>query len=445
MEKPIGSRMSQESIIVSSDQGKACGMKSHIYLFRIAFLILGLLLSSCAGLLTAPEEPVPGDFGPAYVPQEHQTRSFESLWSYVQDNYIYYAEADVDWDAIHDRYIERIQAGLTDEEFTELMRKLESELPAGSLAYQARQERIESDREDLSSYEGIGAFVGFDEEPEPHVVLLAVIEGSPAEQAGLKAHDSIFAIDGMPVLLEEGLDAVNRIRGPAGTSVMLDVQSPGREERSVEVPRARLTSTGQLEAYEIPNTPYAYMLFPPLAYATMMDDVITNLQSFTTNKTLEGLILDLRVAGSTRTWPFEALYTMFYNGAIGEYYDRDGKQLLQVKGQDVFDSQSIPLVILVGRNTIGSPEILAGSLQMHRRAVVVGAVTPGQIESSSAFYLPNGARIFVESASFVLPNGDEIGTNGVQPDVIVEAGWDDILPNSDPVLEAAIEILDSRR
>ena len=415
--------------------------KSTIYLFVI--LVLSMIVSACAGLVGLEEEPVAGEFGPAYTPQEHQTRTFEALWTHVQDNYIYFETAQVEWNSLRDRYLERINSGLTNEEFTDLLRALESELPAGSLTYQSRAERIETDIADLSSYEGIGAFVGFDEEPEPHVVLLGVIEGSPAEQAGLKAHDSIFEIDGSPILLEEGLDVVDRIRGPSGSSVTLNVQTPGDAERSVEVKRAKLTSTGKLEAYEIQDTNYAYMLFPPVGYSSLMDDVTTNLQTFTTNKTLAGLILDLRVAGSSRAWPFQELFSMFYEGAIGEFYNRESRETLEVQGQDVFDSQSIPLVILVGPNTQGFPEILAGSLQMHDRAAIVGASTPGSVETTSPYYLPDGSRIFVETTSFVLPDGNEIGASGVQPDVQVEAGWDEILPDADPVLDAAIEFLES--
>ena len=420
-------------------------MKRKVTISLSAFLIFSFIASACAGLVGFEEEPVTGDFGPSYPLQDHQARTFEALWRHLQDNYIYFDNADVEWDSIHDRYLEHINSGLTNEEFIDILKELESDLPAGSMAYQSRAERIETDIADLSSYEGIGAFVGFNEKPKPHVVLLSVIEGSPAEKAGLKAHDSIFEIDGSPVLLEEGLSVVDRIRGPSGSSVTLNVQTPGSPERSVEVRRANLTSTGKLEAYEIASTNYAYMLFPPVGYAGLMDDVLLNLQTFTTNKTLEGLILDLRVTGSSRDWPFEALFTMFYNGAIGEFYNREGKRLLQVKGQNVFDSQSIPVIILVGQNTQGFPEILAGSLQMHKRATIVGATTPGLIETTSSYYLPDGSRIFVETTSFVLPNGDEIGTSGVQPDIQVEAGWDEILPDADPVLEAAIKALESQK
>src|SRR5688500_17353170 len=171
-------------------------MKRNITISLSAFLLFSLMASACSGLVGLEEEPITGDFGPAYTPQEHQTRTFEALWTNFQDNYIYFESADVEWDSIRAQYLERINSGLTNEEFIDLLNELESDLPAGSLIYQSRAERIETDIGDASTYEGIGAFVGFNEEPEPHIVLLGVIEGSPAEKAGLKAHDSVFAIDG---------------------------------------------------------------------------------------------------------------------------------------------------------------------------------------------------------------------------------------------------------
>jgi carboxyl-terminal processing protease len=275
--------------------------------------------------------------------------------------------------------------------------------------------------------------------------LLSVIEGSPAEKAGLKAHDSIFEIDGTPVQLEEGITAINRVRGPAGSSVTLSIQSPGSPERSIDVQRGKLSSTGKLEASILPETNYGYILFPPVSYAALPDEVTKGLQTFTTNRTLDGLILDLRIAGSTRGWPLEALYNMFYHGAMGEFYNRDKKQVVETKGQDVVGSQKVPLVILVGQNTIGSPEILAGSLQMHKRATVIGETTPGAVETSSSFYLPDGSEAFIETTSFVLPNGGELGSTGVIPDISLQQGWDEVLPNNDPVLDRAIQYLDEQK
>lgn len=420
-------------------------MKRKITISLFIFLMFSFIVSACAGLVGLEEEPVTGDFGPAYTPQEQQTRTFETLWTHLQDNYIYFESAEVNWESIRNQYLERINSGLTNQEFSELLRELESALPQGSLTYQSRAERIETEIADLSSYEGIGAIVGFDEEPEPHIVLLDVIEGSPAEEAGLKAHDSIFEIDGSPILLEEGLDVVERIRGPSGSSVDLNVQSPGETARSVEVRRAKLTSTGKLEGRMIDDTNYGYILFPPVGSSALAEDVAGILQEFTTNRRLEGLVLDLRVANSSRGWPLDSLYSMFHDGVVGEFYNRNADDVLEVQAQDVFSSQTVPLVVLVGQNTAGFPEIFAAGLQKSERATIIGETTPGSIETVSPFYLPDGSQVFIESTSFrLLPNGHEIGTSGVQPDVQVEAGWDDVLPDADPVLDAAIETLGSQ-
>ena len=408
-------------------------------------LIISFILSACIGLLPMEEEPVTGDFGPKASLQEQQARTFEALWKHLEDNYIYFKTSDVEWKTLHDKYLKRINAGLTADEFNNLMKDLGTELPAGSLAYETRAERIEADTVDTSSYEGIGAFVGFSKDPEPHIVLLAVMDGSPADQAGLKAHDSILEIDGTPIHLDEGITAVNRVRGPAGSSVTLSIQSPGSTERSIDVKRGKLTSTGKLEATTITGTNYGYLLFPPLGYSTLLDDVTKSLQTFSTNRTLDGVILDLRITGSTRGWPLEDLYNMFYHGALGEFYNRDKKQSVELKGQDVFNSQKVPLVILVGQNTTGFPEILAGSLQMHKRAAVIGETTPGAIETSSSYYLPDGSEAFIETTSFILPNGGEIGTTGVVPNISLKQGWDEVLPNNDPVLDRAVQYLDEQQ
>ena len=410
----------------------------------LSILLLSLFLSACMGLIPLEEEPVAGDFGPQTSLQEQQTETFETLWKHLADNYIYFESSDVNWDALHDEYSQRVQAGLTPEEFSALMEDLQAELPEGSLGYRSRSERIEADVADTSSYEGIGAFVGFNEEPQPHIVLLDVIKGSPAEQAGLKAHDSILEIDGRPILLEEGLTAVDRVRGPAGSTVTLSIQSPGEPSRSVEVKRGKLNSTGRLQAYNLTGTNYGYLLFPPVGYDTLDEDVVKSMEAFNTDRKLEGLILDLRIASSTRGWPLEAIYTMFYDGDMGEFYTRNDKQAVQVNGQDVFSSQDVPLVVLVGRNTTGTPEILAASLQAYERATVIGEKTPGSIEGATSYYLPDGSELFIETTSFMLPDGADVGIQGVLPDIAVEAGWDEIRTNNDPVLERAIEQLDGQ-
>ena len=421
-------------------------MKRKTVFLPAAFIVLSIILSACIGLIPLEEEPDTGSFGPSYSPQEHQTRVFDAIWTHLQESYIHYESADVDWEALNKEYLERINAGLSDDEFTALIQELQTELPSGSLTYQPRAERIEAETADTSTYEGIGAVMAFNEDPAPHFVVLSVIPGSPAEKAGLKAHDSVMEVDGEAIQAEEGLNATNRIRGSAGSTVTLNVQSPGEPERSIKLQRAKLTSTGKLEASMLPGpNDYGYMLFPSVGSGTLMRDVVASLQTFTTNRTLDGLVLDLRIASSGRgSWPLEELFKLFHDGNVGEFYNSKEEQVLNINGEDQLSSQTVPLIILVGENTAGFPEILAAGMQSGGRAEIVGARTPGAVEITTPFYLPNGALLFVETTSFRLPNGEEIGNNGVQPDVDVEAGWDEVLPDADPVLEAAIKLLDAQ-
>ena len=137
---------------------------------------------------------------------------------------------------------------------------------------------------------------------------------------------------------------------------------------------------------------------------------------------------------------------MFYNGKIGEFYNRSNEtQPVTIQGEDYLSSQTVPLVILIGANTSGSPEILAASLQAGKRATVVGESSAGSIAATESFYLPDGSRIFIETVSFRLSNGTELGNQGLQPDTKLEAGWDDIRPGADPVLQKAIDLLDERK
>src|SRR6266508_6436614 len=92
-------------------------------------LMLSFILSACIGLLPLEEEPVTGEFGPKTSLQEQQAKTFEALWKHLEDNYIYFETADVDWKTLHDKYSDQIKTGLTADKFTDQMKELGAELP----------------------------------------------------------------------------------------------------------------------------------------------------------------------------------------------------------------------------------------------------------------------------------------------------------------------------
>ncbi len=373
-----------------------------------------------------------------------QTRTFEALWALVNENYVYEDFHGVDWQAVHEEYLAKVEAGLSADEFAEAMRAMLAKLPPGAAQWQTRAERIEQEMMDPTSYEGIGAYVAVRGEPEPRVILLSVMPDSPAEQAGLEAHDSILAIDGEPVRAEEGLDVIERVRGPAGSQVTLRVRSPGESPRDVVVTRGRVVASDTLRVALVSDeNDIGYFLFPAAPYADLANDVARSLRELSDHSELKGLILDLRVATVGSGWPLAPMMALFANGYLGDMYTRADVRPLVVEGQNLGGSQELPLAILVGPDTEDSPEVFAAALQSVGRAIIVGMPTPGHVEGMSEYPLPDGSRVFLATSSYRTPDGREIGLTGVQPDIRVEADWDEVTFDRDPVRDAAIEALKS--
>ena len=407
-----------------------------------ALLVIQLACSSLSPIADEPVE-VTVPLGPQVTETEQQTAVLESMLSQIDANYIYQKNSSVDLKTLRTKYQAKIDKGLTSVEFNELMKQLEAEFPTGDIVYATREERIENDTAaSLVGYGGIGAFVNFQAEDEPHVVILDIIPGSPAEKAGLKAHDSIYAVNGDPVLLEEGADVVQRIRGEAGTKVVLTVKTPGKSERDVEVTRAQITGTRGVIAEEIPNTDIGYIRFPTVGSATNASEVLDAMETFAKNSNLKGIVLDLRISGGNSNFPLEDMLTLFLNDLSIDVYSLDKTNSFPIEGQDISGSQTIPLAVLVGENTNGTAEIFAAAIQEKGRGIVIGSNSAGGIEALSSFALPNGGQILIASASFRVGENESLGIDGVIPEVRVEAQWDDIIASEDPVIQQAIQSLE---
>jgi C-terminal processing protease CtpA/Prc len=83
--------------------------------------------------------------------------------------------------------------------------------------------------------------------------------------------------------------------------------------------------------------------------------------------------------------------------------------------------------------------MFAAALQANGRASVLGLTTPGALEGMTPYFLPDGSRLFLPTSSYRTADGQEVGLNGVIPDVIIEAEWDTVTVTDDPVLDAALE------
>ncbi|MBL8055932.1 MAG: PDZ domain-containing protein [Anaerolineales bacterium] len=391
--------------------------------------------------LGGPTAPPATSAAPAPVSDRH-LEVLQAVDQAVREQYIRADLDGADWEAAVRAAQDQLTAGLSEDEFAAVMRTLVSTLPAGKAAFITRAERIALETADTSTYQGIGVYYGFRETPEPRVVILSVIPDSPAEAAGLQAHDAIYAVDGQPVRADERDTIVNRIRGPADTSVTLTVQSPGQPRRDVTLQRGTITATDAPRGGALGNTGVVYYRVPVASGPELAQLIAGDLSASQPVSPTTGIILDLRLAGATSGWPLLEMLTLFTTGDLGEFYSRTTTEPLSVDGSDVAGSQTTPLVLLIGPDTRGAVEIFAGILQGAGRARLFGLPTPGAMEGFSEFDLPDGSQLSIATSSFRLPDGTDLAVGGLVPDQAVDSDWDTFAgADDDPVLSAALTSL----
>ncbi|MFQ5922588.1 MAG: S41 family peptidase [Anaerolineales bacterium] len=407
---------------------------------RVWLLLAAMPLAACGG--TAATRT------PTEVPPQAQDELsalqlsvLEELQQAVEESFVYPDFGGADWESEAALVRHRIEAGLAQDEFASAIDEMVAALPDGTANYMTRAERVEAEFQSGTLYEGIGAFVSLRTEPQPRILLLSVIAGSPAEEAGLRAHDAVYKVDGFPVTEEEGLSVIERVRGPAGTEVLLEVTSPSEDPREVMVRRDRVTASDTLKG-DLLRPGMLYILVPVAVDNALVETVAGLLQvSEQEEEPTLGLVLDLRIAGSSSSWPLTEMLTLLGNGPMGHFATRDGEQPVVIPGADISNSQTIPLAILVGPDTSGAPEVFAGALQATGRAPLVGLPTGGNVLSFRQQTLSDGSLLTFADSSYLTPDGRDLSITGLTPDLLVQADWDEITPESDPVLLGAINLL----
>lgn len=407
----------------------------------IWLLLVALPLAACGGTIasetpTAVSRQIRGELSAL------QLSVLEEIREAVEEDFVYPDLGGADWESEVALVRHRIEAGLTQLEFASAVDELVAALPEGTASYLSRAQRVEAEFQSGTLYEGIGAFVSLRTEPQPRILLLSVISGSPAEEAGLRAHDAVYKVDGFSVTEEEGLSIVARVRGPAGTEVLLEVSSPGEDPREVMVRRDRVTAADTLKGDLVPPG-MLYVLVPVAVADNTLAETMAGLLQVSEQQAepVQGLVLDLRIAGSSSSWPLTEMLSLFGNGSMGRFVTRVGEQPLIIPAAGISNSQTIPLAILVGPDTSGAPEVFAAALQAVGRAALVGLPTGGHALGFRQQTLSDGSMLTFAESSYISPQGRDLGITGLTPDLQIQADWDEVTPESDPVLQSAIDLL----
>ena len=270
------------------------------------------------------------------------------------------------------------------------------------------------------NYSGLGLSVVQD---DGAVKIIAPFRGSPADEAGLKAGDYITHLDGDLIYGGDLDDAVARMRGEAGTSIQLTVFRPGRDEPfDVDVTRGVI----ELEpvTHELMPGNIGHIMVNEFS-ADVGADVFNAWRAMQEEATgrMCGRVLDLRSNPGGSLDEAVALSDLFLSkGRIVSQRGRARGETLLYDAEEVFRgdmAEGVPVIVLIDAGSASASEIVAGALQDHRRALIMGERSFGKGSVQSLLPLGRDAALKLTTARYYTPSGKSVQEGGINPDIKV--------------------------
>jgi len=270
------------------------------------------------------------------------------------------------------------------------------------------------------NYSGLGLSVVME---QGAVKVISPFRGSPAEQAGIKAGDFITHLDGKLIYGGNLDDAVAQMRGPAGTSIQLTVFRPGRDE-PLEVPVTRGVITLEPVTHELAAGNVGVISVNEFS-ANVGANVYSAWQALKKESggRISGLVLDLRNNPGGSLDESVALSDLFLKtGRIVSQRGRARGETILYDAESVFRgdmAEGVPVIVLINAGSASASEIVAGALQDHRRALIMGERSFGKGSVQSLLPLGPDAALKLTTARYFTPMGRSVQEGGIKPDITV--------------------------
>ena len=292
--------------------------------------------------------------------------------------------------------------------------------------------------ETSGSFSGIGIEITI---KDGILTVVSPIEGTPADEAGIKANDLIVEIDGQKTKDMTSDEAIKRLRGSRGSKVKITIQREGENQLR---PMTLVRDVIPIHSVK------ASFLTPGFAYFR-----ITNFQSHTTRdfkkellslqkkENIRGLILDLRNnPGGLLNQAVSISDIFLQKGIIVSTKGRTEDQNMVFQAHNTADDAGMPIVILINEGSASASEIVAGAIQDHKRGVIVGTRSFGKGSVQTIIPLPDGAGLRMTTARYYTPANRSIQALGINPDVEVpaqEPAKDDAPTNDETLRETDLD------
>ncbi|MAC35109.1 MAG: peptidase S41 [Haliea sp.] len=281
-------------------------------------------------------------------------------------------------------------------------------------------------------FSGLGLEVGME---DGYVKIIAPIDGSPAAEAGLQPGDIILKLDGRTVKGMGLGEAVDLMRGPRGTDIELTIGRPGESQPfDLTLTRDTIKVASVRERSLEPG--YGYIRIAQFQHGTG-SDVRKSLQRLQKKAPLKGLVLDLRSNPGGVLQASVEVADLFLDGGLVVYTEgRLPNSDVEYAAEPGDASDGIPLVVLINGGSASASEIVAGALQDHSRAVIMGTDSFGKGSVQTVMPISEDRAVKLTTALYYTPNGRSIQAAGIVPDILVERAQVTTFENPGQISEA---------
>lgn len=389
-------------------------VKKHMPVVAILGVILSFILSSVAY---------------AYQPSD----LYDNVWRLINTKYVDQTDNMQDWNTWRHKYDKYIQ---TDEDSYVAIGTMIASLDDPYTKFLDPKDFAEETSSIKGSLKGIGVQIAT---KDGKLMVIAPIEDSPAEKAGLVAEDEILEINGVSTKGITIDKAADKIRGEEGTNVTLLIKRKN-EIKTYTIARKEI----ELKAVstKIPNN---VKLSDDIGYIRLSSFISKNAGKEFENillqdKNKKGFIIDLRSnPGGLLTNAIYISSLLLPRGVIVSTVDRDGyKETQKASGYPVTNK---PIVVLINKGSASASEIMSGALKDNKRAVLLGEKSFGKGLVQEINKLPNNSGVNITIQKYLTPNGTDINKKGIEPDITVTLSDDDIKNKDDKQLKKANEVL----
>jgi carboxyl-terminal processing protease len=284
-------------------------------------------------------------------------------------------------------------------------------------AYLEPEAFLELQESTSGEFGGLGIEVGME---DGFVKVVSPIDDTPASKAGIQPGDLIVKIDGQPTKGLSMMEAVDKMRGKAGSKIELTLVRDGGRPFDLTLTRAvikvRSVKSQMLE------DGYGYLRISQFQVNTgeEVGKALTKLRQENGNKKLRGLVMDLRNnPGGVLQAAVEVTDHFLKSGLIVYTEGRLANSELRFNADPADASEGVPLVVLINGGSASASEIVAGALQDHKRAVLMGTDSFGKGSVQTVLPLNNDRALKLTTALYFTPNGRSIQAQGIVPDIEV--------------------------